>query len=89
LIGNNATVLDNSAIGDYCVIGAGCVVSPGMKIPNRSFVLGAPGKIQGGRDLKKLPFVVTPSAFGDILRRGPLKMRAAEAYIDFLTAGRF
>jgi carbonic anhydrase/acetyltransferase-like protein (isoleucine patch superfamily) len=47
LIGSNSTVLDNSEIGDYCVIGAGCVVSPGMKIPDRSFVVGVPGKIQG------------------------------------------
>ena len=47
LIGNNATILDNSEIGDYCVIGAGCVVSPGMIIPDRSFVLGVPGRIKG------------------------------------------
>lgn len=47
LIGNNATILDNSEIGDYCIIGAGCVVSIGMKIPNRSLVVGIPGKIQG------------------------------------------
>ncbi len=47
LIGSNSTILDNSEIGDYCVIGAGCVVSPGMKIPDRSLVMGVPGKIQG------------------------------------------
>jgi len=47
LIGSNATILDNSEIGDYCVIGAGSVVSPGMKIPDRSYVLGVPGRIQG------------------------------------------
>lgn len=46
LIGNNATVLDNSEIGDHCVIGAGCVVNAGMKIPDRSFVVGVPGKIK-------------------------------------------
>lgn len=46
LIGSNATVLDNSVIGDDCVIAAGCVVSSGMKIPDRSFVVGVPGKIQ-------------------------------------------
>jgi len=46
LIGNNATILDNSEIGDYCIIGAGCVVSLGMKIPDRSFVVGVPGRIQ-------------------------------------------
>jgi len=47
LIGSNATVLDNSEIGDHCIIGAGCVVSVGMKIPDRSFVVGVPAKIQG------------------------------------------
>ncbi len=47
LVGNNATILDNSEIGDYCVIGAGCVVGTGMKIPDRSFVVGVPGKVQG------------------------------------------
>ena len=47
LIGSNSTILDNSEIGDYCVIGAGCVVSPGMKIPDRSFVVGVPGRVQG------------------------------------------
>ena len=47
LIGNNATILDDSEIGDSCLIGAGCVVSPGMKIPDRSFVVGVPGKIRG------------------------------------------
>ena len=46
LIGSNATILDNSEIGDYCIIGAGCVVSVGIKIPDRSFVVGVPGKIQ-------------------------------------------
>jgi carbonic anhydrase/acetyltransferase-like protein (isoleucine patch superfamily) len=47
LIGSNATILDNSEIGEYCVIGAGCVVSVGMKIPDRSFVVGIPGKTRG------------------------------------------
>jgi carbonic anhydrase/acetyltransferase-like protein (isoleucine patch superfamily) len=47
LIGSNATVLDNSVIGDDCIVAAGCVVSSGMRIPDRSFVAGVPGKIQG------------------------------------------
>lgn len=47
LIGSHATVLDGSEIGDFCVIAAGCVVSPRMKIPDGSFVVGVPGKIQG------------------------------------------
>jgi len=47
LIGNNATILDNSEIGSFCVIAAGCVVSPRMIVPDRSFVIGVPGRIQG------------------------------------------
>jgi carbonic anhydrase/acetyltransferase-like protein (isoleucine patch superfamily) len=47
LIGNNAAILDNSEIGDYCIIGAGCVVNEGMRIPDRSFVVGVPGRIRG------------------------------------------
>ena len=30
LIGNNATILDNSKIGNFCVIAAGALVSTGM-----------------------------------------------------------
>ncbi len=46
LIGNNATILDNSRIGSFCIIGAGCLVSRGMKIPDYSFVIGIPAKIE-------------------------------------------
>ncbi len=47
LIGNNATVLDHSEIGNFCVIAAGCLVSPRLVVPDRSLVVGVPGKIQG------------------------------------------
>jgi len=47
LIGNNATILENSQIGNFCIIGAGSLVSAGMKIPDKSFVVGVPGKIMG------------------------------------------
>ncbi len=47
LIGNNATILDDSKIGSYCVIGAGCLVSQGMEIPDNSFVVGVPAEIKG------------------------------------------
>ena len=46
LIGNNATLLDDSEIGDCCIIGAGSVVSQGMKIPDNSLVVGIPAKIK-------------------------------------------
>ena len=46
LIGMNATLLNGAEIGNFCVIGAGCLVSQGMKIPDNSFVVGVPAKIQ-------------------------------------------
>lgn len=45
LIGNNATVLDDVEIGDYCIAAAGTVVTGGTKVPPRSLVMGVPGKI--------------------------------------------
>ena len=47
LIGINASVLHDVEIGDYCIIGASCLVSQGMNIPERSFVIGVPGRIKG------------------------------------------
>ena len=46
LIGTNATVLHDVEIGDYCVIGAGALVNQGMKVAERSFVTGVPGRIR-------------------------------------------
>jgi len=46
LIGDNAAVLMTSEIGSYCIIGAGAVVKEGMKIPDRSFVVGMPAIIK-------------------------------------------
>jgi len=47
LIGNNATILDEAEIGNFCVIGAGSLVRTGMRIPDNSFVVGAPAQIKG------------------------------------------
>jgi carbonic anhydrase/acetyltransferase-like protein (isoleucine patch superfamily) len=47
LVGMNATILHDVEIGDNCVIGAGSLVSQGMIIPDRSFVVGVPGKVKG------------------------------------------
>jgi carbonic anhydrase/acetyltransferase-like protein (isoleucine patch superfamily) len=47
LIGMNATILHDIEIGDFCIIAAGCLVSQGMKVPDRSLVVGVPGKIKG------------------------------------------
>lgn len=45
LVGMNAVIMDNAEIGDECIIGALCFVKAGSKIPNRSLVVGNPGKV--------------------------------------------
>jgi carbonic anhydrase/acetyltransferase-like protein (isoleucine patch superfamily) len=47
LVGINAVILQDAEIGDFCLVGAGCVVSEGMIIPDNSFVVGVPARIQG------------------------------------------
>jgi len=45
LVGMGAVVMD-CEVGEYCVIAAGAVVTPGSRIPARSMVMGAPGKVR-------------------------------------------
>ena len=45
LVGMGAVVME-CEIGEYCIIAAGAVVTPGSKIPPRSMVMGAPGKVK-------------------------------------------
>ena len=47
LIGNHATLSEYAEIGDCCVVGAGALVTPGMQVPDRTFVVGVPAKIKG------------------------------------------
>lgn len=47
LIGNHATISEYAEIGDGCVVGAGALVTPGMKVPDRTFVVGVPAKVKG------------------------------------------
>jgi carbonic anhydrase/acetyltransferase-like protein (isoleucine patch superfamily) len=45
LIGMGAVVLSRTRIGSECLIGAGAVLSPGTNVPDRSVVVGVPGKV--------------------------------------------
>ncbi|WP_188262153.1 gamma carbonic anhydrase family protein [Azospirillum tabaci] len=45
LIGIGATVLNGARIGRDCLIGAHAFIAEGKEIPDRSLVLGAPGKV--------------------------------------------
>ena len=67
LIGMNATLLHGAEIGNFCVIAAGCVVMAGMKIPDRSFVAGVPGGIQGEASPKQLHWTQKgPETYGKL-----------------------
>ena len=45
LIGINSVILNGATIGNDCLIGACTLIPEGKKIPDRSLVMGSPGKI--------------------------------------------
>lgn len=45
LVGIGAVVLNRARIGSYCIIGANALVAEGKDIPDRSLVLGTPGRV--------------------------------------------
>jgi carbonic anhydrase/acetyltransferase-like protein (isoleucine patch superfamily) len=45
LIGINSVILNNAVIGKGCLIGANSLISEGKVIPDRSLVVGSPGKV--------------------------------------------
>ncbi len=45
LVGIKSVVMNRARIGRHCLIGAGSLVPEGRQIPDRSLVLGVPGKV--------------------------------------------
>jgi len=45
LIGIKAVILNDAKIGKNCLIGANALITEGKEIPDRSLVMGAPGKV--------------------------------------------
>ena len=45
LVGIQSVILNGAVIGRHCLIGAGAIIPEGREIPDRSLVLGAPGKV--------------------------------------------
>ena len=45
LIGINAVIMNGATIGSNCLIGSNALVAEGKEIPDRSLVLGSPGRI--------------------------------------------
>ena len=45
LVGIKATILNHARIGRHCLIGAHALITEGKEIPERSLVVGSPGKV--------------------------------------------
>jgi phenylacetic acid degradation protein len=45
LVGMNAVIMDNVILGDECIVGALTFIQSDQKIPQRSLVVGNPGKV--------------------------------------------
>lgn len=45
LVGIKAVILNHAVIGRECLIGAGALVTEGKVVPDRSLVMGVPGKV--------------------------------------------
>ncbi len=45
LVGIGSTILNGAKIGKFCLIGANTLITEGKVIPDRSVVMGSPGKI--------------------------------------------
>ena len=70
LVGMNSTILHDAEIGDLCIIGAGCLVGQGMKIPDKSFVAGVPGKIKGEASAEQLQWTqVNPDVYPELAKQ--------------------
>ena len=44
LIGIKTVILNHARIGKHCLIGANALVTEGKEIPDRSLVIGSPGR---------------------------------------------
>jgi carbonic anhydrase/acetyltransferase-like protein (isoleucine patch superfamily) len=45
LIGIKSVIMNRARVGSYCLIGANSLITEGKEIPDRSLVMGSPGKI--------------------------------------------
>jgi len=58
LIGIKAVILNNARIGKQCIIGANALVTEGKEIPDRSLVVGSPGRVVRALTDEEVQFVL-------------------------------
>jgi acetyltransferase-like isoleucine patch superfamily enzyme len=58
-IGNNCTILPNTAVGDNCIIGAGSTVRG--RFPENSVIVGNPAKVALSMNMQKLFYLQNPN----------------------------
>jgi gamma-carbonic anhydrase len=58
LIGMGAILLDNCTVGRFSIIGAAALVPVGRAVPERSLVLGVPGRVVRGVDDAEVDAVI-------------------------------
>jgi carbonic anhydrase/acetyltransferase-like protein (isoleucine patch superfamily) len=46
IIGMNSTILNGAEIGKNCIVGANALVPEGKKFPEKSLIIGIPGKVK-------------------------------------------
>ncbi|HLW25972.1 MAG TPA: gamma carbonic anhydrase family protein [Steroidobacteraceae bacterium] len=89
LIANGAIVLDGVRIGRRCVIAAGALIPPGKVIPDRSVVMGTPGKIVREIDERDLEMMVeTTKHYVDRGREYARTLTVDARSIELLDTGR-
>ena len=70
LIGIKAVVLNHARIGRQCIIGANALVTEGKEIPDRSLVVGSPGRVVRQLTDEEVQFVLWNAAhYVEKLRR--------------------
>lgn len=58
LIGIKAVILNHARIGKQCIIGANALITEGKEIPDRSLVVGSPGRVMRQLTDEEVQFVL-------------------------------
>ena len=60
LIGMGSVVMDLAEVGQFCVVGAAALVPVRMKVPDRSMVVGVPGRVRRSVSDEEIDRLIRP-----------------------------